>query len=137
MVSENQWKEMKDEIKSKVVSKKPILAIGSGGNINKLFSMSKTKDGKPISAFYIKKSLKETSALTIEERMVKYKLREDRADVLVPALTIFNNVLSWGGIEKMYVPKISVADGLIHHIYNKKKQEKKSKIINNKKAPSK
>ncbi len=125
LVTEAHWKEMKDEIKSKIISKKPIIAIGSGGNINKLFSMSKTKDGKPISSLYIKKFLKETSALNVEQRMVKYNLREDRADVLVPALTIYNNILSWGNIGKIYVPKISVADGLVHNVYESVKKTKK------------
>ena len=55
--------------------------------------------------------------LTVAERMSKFNLREDRADVLVPALQIFNNVMSWSDIDKIFVPKISVADGLIHSIY--------------------
>ena len=55
--------------------------------------------------------------LTVPERMSKFNLREDRADVLVPALQIFNNVMTWSDIDKIFVPKISVADGLIHSIY--------------------
>ena len=98
-------------------SKKPIIAIGSGGNINKIFSMSKTKDGKPMSSAYLKKSYKELNELTVAERMNKFNLREDRADVLVPALEIYNNVMAWSDIDKIFVPKISVADGLIHSIY--------------------
>jgi len=124
LVSDLQWKEMKTEIKNKIIGEKPLIAIGSGGNINKLFSMSKTKDGKPMAASYLKKFLKETSALSVEERMVKYNLREDRADVLVPALQIFTKILMWGNIGKIYVPKISVADGLIHQIYGKVKNKK-------------
>ncbi|HAI81958.1 MAG TPA: exopolyphosphatase, partial [Chryseobacterium sp.] len=36
----------------------------------------------------------------------------------VPALEIFNNVMTWSDIDKIFVPKISVADGLIHRIYD-------------------
>ena len=125
LVTEEHWKEMKDEIKDKIVSKKKVVAIGSGGNINKLFSMSKTKEGKAISTASLKKFLKETAPLSVEERMVKYHLREDRADVMVPALTIFTNVLLWGNIEHIFVPKISVADGLIHNIYDRVKKKSK------------
>jgi exopolyphosphatase/guanosine-5'-triphosphate,3'-diphosphate pyrophosphatase len=57
------------------------------------------------------------NGLSVTERMSKFNLREDRADVLVPALEIFNNIMSWSDIEKIFVPKISVADGLIHSIY--------------------
>ncbi|WP_028123053.1 Ppx/GppA phosphatase family protein [Epilithonimonas tenax] len=117
LVTPTIWDEMKDEIKDKIKSKKTIVAIGSGGNINKIFSMSKTKDGKPMPVSVIKKYLKEMERLSVEERMQEYHIREDRADVIVPALTIFNNVMTWADIKHIYVPKISVADGLIHSIY--------------------
>lgn len=118
------WDEMKDEIKDKIKSKKTVVAIGSGGNINKIFSMSKTKDGKPMPVAMIKKYLKEMEKLSVEERMQHYQIREDRADVIVPALTIFNNVMTWADIKHIYVPKISVADGLVHSIYAKVTEQK-------------
>lgn len=117
LVKDDLWKEMKEEIRKNINSKKPVVAIGSGGNINKIFSMSKTKDGKPMSSVFLKKYFKEMNGLSVTERMSKFNLREDRADVLVPALEIFNNIMSWSDIEKIFVPKISVADGLIHSIY--------------------
>ncbi len=117
LVKEEAWKEMKEEIRKNINSNKPVVAVGSGGNINKIFSMSKTKEGKPMSSAFLKKYHKEMSGLSVAERMSKYNLREDRADVLVPALQIFNNVMSWSDIDKIVVPKISVADGLIHSIY--------------------
>ena len=118
LVTDEHWKEMREEIRKNINSKKPVVAIGSGGNINKIFSMSKTKDGKPMSAAYLKKYYKEMNGLTVAERMSRYAIREDRADVLVPALEIFNNVMMWSDIDKIFVPKISVADGLIHRIYD-------------------
>uniref|UniRef100_UPI00262EDA56 Ppx/GppA phosphatase family protein n=1 Tax=uncultured Chryseobacterium sp. TaxID=259322 RepID=UPI00262EDA56 len=124
LVTPENWTEMKEEIQKNIVSRKPIVAIGSGGNINKVFSLSKTKDGKPMSLSHLKKVYKEWNALTVEERMTQYNLREDRADVLVHALKIFNNVMSWSEINRIYVPKISVADGLIHHIYNQLQNKK-------------
>jgi exopolyphosphatase/guanosine-5'-triphosphate,3'-diphosphate pyrophosphatase len=124
LVTDEHWKEMKEEIRKNINSKKPVVAIGSGGNINKIFSMSKTKDGKPMSAAYLKKYYKEMNGLTVAERMSRYAIREDRADVLVPALEIFNNVMTWSDIDKIFVPKISVADGLIHRIYDGLKTNK-------------
>ncbi|RZJ38959.1 MAG: exopolyphosphatase [Chryseobacterium sp.] len=119
LVTQDIWDHMKDEIRDKIKSKIPVVAIGSGGNINKIFSMSKTKDGKPMPVSIIKKYLKEMEKLSVEERMHNYQIREDRADVIVPALTIFSNVMTWADIKQIYVPKISVADGLIHSIYTK------------------
>jgi len=126
LVTNKMWDEMKSEIKKNISSKKPVVAIGSGGNINKIFSLSKTKDGKPMTTSYLKKFQKEVGKLTLDERMAKYGLREDRADVMVPALNIFNNVLEWAEIKQIFVPRISVADGLIHNIYDNLKKIKKN-----------
>lgn len=124
LVTADNWKEMKEEIKKNIISKKPIVAIGSGGNINKIFSMSKTKEGKPMSLSHLKKVYKEFNELSVDERMTNYSLREDRADVLVPALRIFNNIMSWSDISRIFVPKISVADGLIQNIYSQLQHKK-------------
>lgn len=124
LVTPENWQEMKDAITQNIVSKKPIVAIGSGGNINKVFSMSKTKDGKPMTLAHLKKVYKEFNELSVEERMTKHTLREDRADVLVHALRIFNNVMSWSDINRIFVPKISVADGLIHNIFSQLHEKK-------------
>ncbi len=54
---------------------------------------------------------KKLSSVTLAERMKLYKLREDRADVIIPALQIYINVMRWADTEEIYVPKIGLADG--------------------------
>jgi exopolyphosphatase/guanosine-5'-triphosphate,3'-diphosphate pyrophosphatase len=117
MVDENTWDEMKDDIKEKIKGHKQVTAIGSGGNINKIFSLSKRKEGKPLTLDMLKDYHKELSNVTLQERMNIYKLREDRADVIVPALLIYINTMRWAGASEIYVPKIGLADGLIQHLY--------------------
>lgn len=116
-VSFEQWDEMKDFLKLQTREYNSIIAIGSGGNINKVFSLSKKKDGKPLSLEMLKDYYKELSVLSLDERMSLYKLREDRADVIVPALLIYINVMRWADIEEIFVPRIGLADGLIQHLY--------------------
>ena len=99
----------------------PIIAIGSGGNINKIFSLSKKKEGKPLSLDLLKDYYKELSAVSLEDRIKLYKLREDRADVIVPALQIYINIMRWAEITEIYVPKIGLADGLIQSLYEEVK----------------
>jgi len=119
MVTEDHWTSMKEFLKTRIKSnKKNIIAIGSGGNINKIFSLSKRKEGKPLTLEMLRDYHKELNNFTIEERIEIYKLRRDRADVIVPALLIFINVMRWVGCEEIYVPKIGLADGLIYHLYN-------------------
>jgi exopolyphosphatase/guanosine-5'-triphosphate,3'-diphosphate pyrophosphatase len=118
MVTEAVWETMKDFIKVKTKGYHHITAIGSGGNINKIFSLSKRKEGKPLSLELLKEYYKEFSAFTLEERISVYKLREDRADVIVPALQIYINTMRWADADEIYVPKIGLADGLIQHLYD-------------------
>ncbi len=122
-VTEEQWEHMKWYIKTHVKDYQPLVAIGTGGNINKIFSLSKRKEGKPLPLQLIKDYYKELSASTVEERMHLYNLRNDRADVIVPALQIYSSVMRWAGAEEIYVPKIGLADGLIRTLYNKKSKE--------------
>lgn len=117
MVEENSWDEMKDNIREKIKGHKEVTAIGSGGNINKIFSLSKKKEGKPLTIEMLKDYFKELSNTTLSDRINFYHLREDRADVIVPALQIYINVMRWAGATEIYVPKIGLADGLIHHLY--------------------
>ena len=117
-VTEAQWEGMKEYIKRETRNYlNNIIAIGSGGNINKIFSISKRKEGKPLHVELLKDYYKEFSSFSLEDRMQLYKLREDRADVIVPALQIYINAMRWANAQEIYVPKIGLADGLIQHLY--------------------
>lgn len=120
-VEESKWQEMKDYVKLATKDYKKVIAIGSGGNINKVFSLSKRKEGKPLYLDSLRDFHKELSSFNLAERMHHYKLREDRADVIVPALQIYINVMRWADTDEIYVPKIGLADGLIHKLYEEVK----------------
>lgn len=119
-VTEANWEEVKTFLRNRIKGFPHVTAIGSGGNINKIFSLSKRKDGKPLHIELLKDYLKELSSFTVEERIRLYKLKEDRADVIVPALQIYINVMRWTNTEEIYVPKIGLVDGLIQHLYDEK-----------------
>lgn len=124
LVSDELWEEMKSYCKALQKKYSKIKPIGAGGNINKIFSLSKTKEGKPLSAALIKDYYRELAACTVEQRMQLYQLREDRADVIVPALQIFNAILKSIQAEEIFVPKMSLADGLLCNLYHKVKSGK-------------
>lgn len=116
-VTDDIWDKMKDYIKTKTKGTRKLVAIGTGGNINKVFSLSKKKDGKSLPLELLKDYYKEFSSVSLEQRIRLYKLREDRADVIVPAIQIYLNVMRWAGADEIFVPKIGLADGLIQHLY--------------------
>lgn len=117
MVTDDMWDEMKNMLKEKTKGHKQVIAIGSGGNINKVFSLSKRKEGKPLTLELLKDFYKELFNVPLADRINIYKLKEDRADVIVPALSIYINAMRWAGAEDIFVPKIGLADGLIQHLY--------------------
>lgn len=116
-VTEADWDRMKEYVKSKTKGYHHVTAIGSGGNINKIFSLSKRKEGKPLQLDLLRDYYKEFNSMSVRQRMSLFKLREDRADVIVPALLIYINVMRWTDTEEIFVPKIGLADGLIHALY--------------------
>lgn len=120
-VTEAAWDEMKEFISKKTKGYHHVTAIGSGGNINKIFTLSKRKEGKPLSLDLLRDYYKEFSTMSLAQRISLYKLREDRADVIVPALLIYINVMRWADTEEIFVPKIGLADGLIHTLYEEVK----------------
>lgn len=116
-VTDEQWNQMKWYIKTHTSGLEPLVAIGSGGNINKIFSISKKKEGKPLPLELLKDYYRELNASSVEERMHLYNFRADRADVIVPALEIFIAIMRWSGANEIFVPKIGLADGLIKMQY--------------------
>jgi exopolyphosphatase/guanosine-5'-triphosphate,3'-diphosphate pyrophosphatase len=109
---------MKGFIKTHTKGLSGLQIIGSGGNINKIFAMSKVKEGKPLTAAFIRKLHTEMEFLSLHERMNLYNLREDRAAVIVPALHIFTHIIKWTGNTEIFVPKIGLADGIIKKLHH-------------------
>lgn len=116
-VADEQWEHMKWYIKTHVRDYEPVEAIGTGGNINKIFSISKRKEGKPLPLELLKDYHKELSNTSLEDRKHLYHFRSDRADVIVPALQIYIAVMRWANADEIYVPKIGLADGLVRMLY--------------------
>ncbi len=122
MVTSAHWEELKNCIKAVTKDQKAVVAIGSGGNINKVFSLSKRKEGRPLPLELLKEYLNELEPMTIKQRILKYEFRDDRADVIVPALQIYVNAMRWAGAQEIYVPKIGLVDGLIQHLWEEVKK---------------
>lgn len=95
--------------------------IGSGGNINRLFRLAKIK-GDSRSLSVTKQLYAELAPLSLEERMEQFKLKDDRADVIIPAAEIFLLVARSLKCEDILVPNISLADSIVDGIYRDQKQ---------------
>jgi exopolyphosphatase/guanosine-5'-triphosphate,3'-diphosphate pyrophosphatase len=120
-VEDATWEDLKQTLKEIGRTYPKLVAIGSGGNINKIYSMINSKNIKSIPIEVIREFHRVLEPMTVEERMHTYLLKRDRADVIVPALNIYAYTMKWANIDEIYVPKIGLADGLINHLYEQVK----------------
>ena len=95
-----------------------IKLFATGGNINKIQSMTGSKIGKPISYLSLKDLYNNLTKYNYQERMVKFSLNPDRADVIIPALKIFITTMESVGSNKLFVPKVGLVDGMINEIFH-------------------
>ena len=100
-----------------------IKAIGSGGNINKIFSIAEDKKKNEISFDIIKKVLDDIEPYNLKDRITVLGFRPDRADVISHAGKIYTSIMDWAGTKKMIVPQSGLPDGIIHELYDKYKNK--------------
>lgn len=117
-VSEETWRTMKRWVKDNTPKKVVLKAIGSGGNMNKIYRLAGKKSGKPVSFDKMLDIDKMLNRHSIEERIRVLNLRPDRADVIIPASRIFTSIMKWGKIKKIFVPQFGLADGLVHMMHD-------------------
>ncbi|WP_413533006.1 Ppx/GppA phosphatase family protein [Empedobacter brevis] len=115
-VSPNVYNDIKEWI-GENIGKDEVELIGAGGNINHVYKYSGVKLGIPLSSVYVKKHYQILQNMTTEERMQTFNMKPDRADVIVYALEIYNNVLKWSNAKRIHVPKIGLSDGIIRKVY--------------------
>lgn len=120
-VKEGTWQQMEEELMKVTEGVAAINIIGSGGNINKLFRLADKKDKKlqrlPVSSLQTVYDV--LKPLAPEERVEAFSLKQDRADVIVPAAEIFLKIAEVVHAEYIYVPVIGLSDGIIDNLYAK------------------
>lgn len=118
-VRDDEWLRLEEDMQHIVQGLDHINIIGSGGNINKLYRMAEVKDKEqqrlPISS--LRQVYEQLKPLSVEERIEQFALKEDRADVIIPAAEIFLRIASIVRAEYVHVPVIGLADGIIDDLY--------------------
>lgn len=122
-ISQADWDSMKEEVAGICRGIENIQIVGSGGNINKLYRLTPKRERKSdrLLVSTLSKLHAHISALSVEQRMEQYELREDRADVIVPAAQLFLMVAEVSKAESIMVPTVGLADGVINELAEKKR----------------
>lgn len=117
--SDETWLAMKEWVKNYTKNCKGIIGIGTGGNINKLHRLADEKEAKPLSFNKLKSLYEYLNSFSLKERINVLGLNNDRADVIIPACEIFLNVMRWGGVKNIVVPRLGLVDGMIQTLIDK------------------
>lgn len=128
-VDKEEFEEMKAWLKRNTTGIHPLSAIGSGGNINKIFKISGKKETKHLSYERLKGIYDMLCSYTYKERIERLDLKPDRADVIIPAAKIFLTVMKNADIDKVFVPQVGLSDGLVHQMYEQYQKENKIQTI--------
>lgn len=122
-VRDDEWLRMEEDLKKMLTIAPKINIIGSGGNINKIYRMASIKNSvkqrMPVTS--VRAIYNQLNTLSVEERMEQYNLKEDRADVIVPAAEIFLRIADLVHAAYIHVPVIGLADGIIDELYERGK----------------
>lgn len=127
-VKPREWERLREDMAELALSYPSTNIIGSGGNINKLYRLAEKKDKKQLrmQVTVLRSLYDDLQNLSVEERIEKYNLKADRADVIVPAGNIFLTIADIIGANYIYVPVIGLSDGIIDSIYASQSQSPQS-----------
>lgn len=122
-VKDEEEKRFKTWLKDIAKDNAPLSIIASGGNINKIHKVLGKRERESLSSEELKKLYDTLNELSYEERIQSFKLNTYRADVIVPALKIFLTISKACKVNEIYVPKIGLVDGIIHHLFYEHRSE--------------
>ncbi|WP_114780623.1 Ppx/GppA phosphatase family protein [Botryobacter ruber] len=111
------WNAMRQWIEENTQKYHLTRAVGTGGNINKLFDLAGKTTGQPIYKKQIEEVAEKIASHTMEERLTELLLNPDRADVILPAAEIYLSAMEWANVESMIVPAVGLKDGMLHALY--------------------
>lgn len=120
------WTDMEKWVKDNVKKEYgKVTAVGTGGNISKIFELAKKKPGQAVSLKKVKETKKMIEGFTIEQRIYELQMNPDRADVIVPASDIYIKVMEWAHALNIIVPDVGLKDGILLLLLEKNVKQKK------------
>ena len=117
IVRDGEWDAVEEFLKYETENGESIIAIGTGGNINRLQRLIHNPKNQPILISKIEKITKALKAKPFKEMVKKYSLKPDRADVIIPAAEIYLRIMKLAGAKEIIVPKVGLSDGIILKVH--------------------
>ncbi len=110
------WDNFKSKLKEYKSKYGATNIVGTGGNINRYWKMSKKKEKNNIPVLDVSNFIdiyQDIRLMTSAERMEKFDIKPDRADVIIPAGEIFATASKILDSKTIIVPMIGLSDGIV------------------------
>ncbi len=96
------------------------VCVGTGGNVEEIGRLRqklfKEDSDRLVMLDELRELIKRLSCLSYEERIRKWKLRPDRADVIVPASIVLHMIAWEAGVKQILIPNVGLKDGILLEI---------------------
>ncbi|TAL34032.1 MAG: Ppx/GppA family phosphatase [Spirochaetes bacterium] len=100
--------------------RKPSGLVATGGNIEELATLTGAATGeggvRVIKAVSLRAAIKTLWGMSFRERVEKFKLRPDRADVILPAAVVYERIARMTGAKEILAPGVGVKEGILYDI---------------------
>ncbi|MGO9643126.1 MAG: HD domain-containing protein [Candidatus Bathyarchaeia archaeon] len=104
-------------LRKEIADHKIDVCIGTGGNVESLgdlrVEICKGKANTSVTIEELDIILKELQGRSYEDRIKDFKLRSDRADVIIPAALVLQNIAHEANVNEILIPRVGIKDGLL------------------------
>lgn len=124
------WEDMEHWVKEKVkVDYGEVTAVGTGGNISKIFELAGLGPGQLLAINKIYEIRKMIESYSLEDRIYTLQMNPDRADVILPATDIYTKVMEWAHAKHILVPEVGLKDGIMMYLFERNTKQQKIEFL--------
>lgn len=106
-----------------ILPKKIDIFAGTGGNIEALgelrLQIFEKRNPRKIKVAELEQMVEILLKLSYRERIQRFGLREDRADVIVPGAIVLLEVMKYAGVSDVRIPKVGLREGVLRKLLAK------------------
>jgi exopolyphosphatase/guanosine-5'-triphosphate,3'-diphosphate pyrophosphatase len=96
--------------------------VATGGNIETLAKLAGFADGIGVThvpVATLRAIIEQLARLSFRERVDQLGLREDRADVILPAAMVYERLAELSGTDEILVPHVGIKEGVLYDVVNR------------------
>jgi exopolyphosphatase/guanosine-5'-triphosphate,3'-diphosphate pyrophosphatase len=119
----NLTKELSKDLKNKKIGQQFNITIGTGGNLRRIGKLRKVffkRSYRKITQSELSAISSEVKKFSLNQRVSFLNMRKDRADVIVPAMIIIEEIMIKLDILEIHLPHVGLKEGILLEMIPKK-----------------